>query len=84
MEISFQSNDNFRNELLLSYLSNEEVQKNPEVFDSFYVESFEDYVFGLTQKADVSLEELKSGRSILSYKSSVNSSSIDTESTVKM
>lgn len=84
MAISFQENDNFRNDLLLSYLSNKEVQKDPDVFDSLYVESFEDYVFGLTQKPDVSLDELKNGRSILSYKSSKKDVSIDSENSVKM
>ena len=84
MAISFQENENFRNDLLLSYLSSKEVQDKPEVFDSLYVDSFEDYVFGLTQKPGVSLDELKSGRAIISYKSSIKDSSLDTESSVKM
>ena len=84
MAISFQENKDFRNELLLGYLSSKEVQDNPEVFDSLYVEPFEEYVFGLTSKEGVSLEELKNGRTILSYKSSVRDSVMDAESSVKM
>ena len=82
MAISFQENDNFRNDLLLSFLSNKEVQEEPEVFENLYTDSFEDYVFGLTQKPGVSLEQLKNGRTILSYRSSVKDSSL--ESSVKM
>ena len=82
MAISFQENDNFRNDLLLSFLSNKEVQEEPEVFETLYTDSFEDYVFGLTQKPGVSLEQLKNGRTILSYRSSVKDSSL--ESSVKM
>ena len=44
LAISFQENDNFRNDLLLSYLSSKEVQDKPEVFDSLYGDSFEEYV----------------------------------------
>lgn len=84
MAISFQENDNFRNDLLLSYLSSKEVQDNPEVFDGLYSDSFENYVFGLTQKPGVSLEQLKSGRNILSYRSSIKDSGLDAESSVKM
>ena len=36
-----------------------------------YDEKFEGYVFGLTQKKDVKVEELKLGKEILSYKSSI-------------
>ena len=82
MAISFQENDNFRNDLLLSFLSNKEVQEEPEIFETLYTDSFEDYVFGLTQKPGVSLEQLKNGRTILSYRSSVKDSSL--ESSVKM
>lgn len=84
LAISFQENDNFRNDLLLSYLSSKEVQDNPEVFDGLYSDSFENYVFGLTQKPGVSLEQLKSGRNILSYRSSIKDSGLDAESSVKM
>jgi hypothetical protein len=84
LAISFQENDNFRNDLLLSYLSSKEVQDKPEVFDSLYGDSFEEYVFSLTQKPGVSLEELKNGRAILSYKSSKKDFSFDAESSVKM
>ena len=84
LAISFQENDNFRNDLLLSYLSSKEVQDKPEVFDSLYGDSLEEYVFSLTQKPGVSLDELKNGRAILSYKSSKKDFSFDAESSVKM
>ena len=80
LSTSFVENNDFRNDLLLSFLSNEEVQKHEDVFDSLYTDSLEDYVFGLTSKKDVSVESLKQGKSILAYKSSVK----QVESTVKM
>ena len=73
-------NKDFRNDLLLSFLSNEEVQKHEDVFDSLYTDSFEDYVFGLTNKEDVRVESLKQGKSVLAFKSSIQK----VESTVKM
>lgn len=84
LEISFRENDNFRNDLLLSYLSNKDVQNNPDVFNEFYVESLEDYIFGLTQKDGVGLEELKNGRDILSYRRSVKVSDVETDLSVKI
>ena len=84
LEISFRENDNFRNDLLLSYLSNKDVQNNPDVFNEFYVESLEDYIFGLTQKDGVGLEELKNGRDILSYRRSVKVSDVETDFSVKI
>ena len=76
----FVENNDFRNDLLLSFLSNEEVQKHEDVFDSLYTDSFEDYVFGLTNKEDVRVESLKQGKSVLAFKSSIQK----VESTVKM
>lgn len=64
-------NTDFRNDLLLRYLSNEQVQENNDEFNKFYDEKFEGYIFGLTQKKDVRVEELKLGKEILSYKSSI-------------
>ena len=77
---SFVENNDFRNDLLLSFLSKEQVQEHEEVFDSLYTDSLEEYVFGLTGKKDVNVETLKQGRSILSYKNSMQK----VESSVKM
>ena len=77
---SFVENNDFRNDLLLSFLSKEQVQEHEEVFDSLYTDSLEEYVFGLTGKKDVNVESLKQGRSILSYKNSMQK----VESSVKM
>jgi hypothetical protein len=77
---SFVENNDFRNDLLLSFLSKEQVQEHEEVFDSLYTDSLEEYVFGLTGKKDVNVESLKQGRSILSYKNSIQK----VESSVKM
>ena len=77
---NFVENNDFRNDLLLSFLSNEEVQNHEDVFDSLYTDSFEDYVFGLTNKEDVRVESLKQGKSVLAFKSSIQK----VESTVKM
>ena len=80
MATSFVENNDFRNDLLLSFLSKEQVQEHEEVFDSLYTDSLEEYVFGLTGKKDVNVESLKQGRSILSYKNSMQK----VESSVKM
>ena len=77
---NFVENNDFRNDLLLSFLSNEEVQKQEEVFNSLYTDSFEDYVFGLTAKKDVKVESLKQGKSVLAFRSSMQK----VEPTVKM
>lgn len=80
MATSFVENNDFRNDLLLSFLSKEQVQEQEEVFDSLYTDSLEEYVFGLTGKKDVNVESLKQGRSILSYKNSMQK----VETSVKM
>lgn len=80
MATNFVENNDFRNDLLLSFLSNEEVQKQEEVFNSLYTDSFEDYVFGLTAKKDVKVESLKQGKSVLAFRSSMQK----VEPTVKM
>ena len=64
-------NKDFRNDLLLRYLSKDQVKENGDEFNKFYDEKLEGYIFGLTQKRDVRVEELKLGKEILSYKSSI-------------
>lgn len=78
METSFVKNNDFRNDLLLSYLSKEEVQNHNDVFDVFYTDSLEEYIFGLTSKENVKLDSLKQGRDLLTFKSS------ESQSTIKM
>lgn len=68
---SMQNNNDFRNDLLLSYLSTEAVQADLDTFKKFYDEDVEKYIFGLTGKKDVKVESLKFGKDILSYVSSM-------------
>ena len=67
---SMQNNADFRNDLLLSYLSTDAVQSSEETFNKFYDEDLEKYIFGLTGKKDVKVESLKQGKEILSFVSS--------------
>lgn len=71
MTDSMQNNNDFRKDLLLSYLSTEAVQADADTFNKFYDEDMEKYIFGLTSKKDVKVESLKFGKDILSYVSSM-------------